>query len=66
MDVPMNNFKGVMLCNRPNENIMIMKEKYYITKNTGHFVLEYNHMINGDFVKNMKNQKLFNNKLIQY
>ncbi|CAD8186179.1 unnamed protein product [Paramecium pentaurelia] len=27
MDNPINNFKGVMLCNRPNENVMVIKEK---------------------------------------
>ncbi|CAD8164742.1 unnamed protein product [Paramecium octaurelia] len=32
MDVPINNFKGVMLCNRPNENVMIVKEKPFCSR----------------------------------
>lgn len=28
MDFPINNFKGVMLCNRPNENVMKPKDKF--------------------------------------
>ncbi|CAD8102895.1 unnamed protein product [Paramecium primaurelia] len=32
MDVPINNFKGVMLCNRPNENVMIIKEKPFCSR----------------------------------
>lgn len=37
---PINNYKGVMLCNRPNENVFVPKERYQSIYNSDPFVQE--------------------------
>lgn len=56
MDVPLNNFKGVMLCNRPNDNVVAYKEKYIPNLlHLGLFALEFVLPSSGDYLKRLKN-----------